>query len=372
MSSTASKSARSSVAVRPGAAHQGEQLVFRRSPRRRRRPPSAAPECRARCAESRGGPARRGGWRAPARRIPPARRAWWRTGGPWACAPTQWPDAADALQRHRDGARRADLHTRSTVPISIPSSSEAVATTARSSPFLSRRSASRRNARDRLPWCGSTASSPSRSPRWCATRSARRRVFTNTSVVRLLADQLGHAVVDLAPHFVGGHRAQLVARHFHRQVHVAPVADVHDAGACRSETRPHLRSASPWPKARCAAASAPPFCSTRRSSRASVSARCEPRLSSATAWISSTITVRTRAQHLARPGRREQNVERFRRGHQDVRPLARHPLALPLRRVAGAQGGADGRQRDAALAPPAPGSRPAALPGSCGRRCSAP
>ena len=38
--------------------------------------------------------------------------------------------------------------------------------------------------------------------------------------------------------------------------------------------------------------------STNSSSRASVSARCEPRLSPATAWISSTITVCTRANSL--------------------------------------------------------------------------
>ncbi len=59
----------------------------RRTPRRRTRPPSAAPEYRARCAESPGGPARRGGWRAPARRIRSARRAWWRRCGPWAARP---------------------------------------------------------------------------------------------------------------------------------------------------------------------------------------------------------------------------------------------------------------------------------------------
>ena len=55
--------------------------------------------------------------------------------------------------------------TRSTVPMSMPSSSDAVATTARSSPLFSRASASRRSARERLPWCGSTAFSPSRSAR---------------------------------------------------------------------------------------------------------------------------------------------------------------------------------------------------------------
>jgi len=42
-------------------------------------------------------------------------------------------------------------HTRSTVPMSMPNSSDAVATTARSSPRFSRCSASRRNRRDRLP-----------------------------------------------------------------------------------------------------------------------------------------------------------------------------------------------------------------------------
>jgi hypothetical protein len=61
------------------------------------------------------------------------------------------PGPPDALQRHRDGARRSDLHTRSTEPISMPSSSDAVATTARSSPFFSRASAFRRKARERLP-----------------------------------------------------------------------------------------------------------------------------------------------------------------------------------------------------------------------------
>ena len=49
-------------------------------------------------------------------------------------------------------------------------------------------------------------------------------------------------------------------------------------------------------------------------------------------------------QHLARPACGEQNVQRFRRGHQNVRMLARHMLALGLRRIAGAERGADGRE----------------------------
>ena len=74
--------------------------------------------------------------------------------------------------------------TRSIEPMSMPSSSEAVATTARSSPFFSRSSASKRFSRDRLPWCGSTTPSPSRALSAKATRSLMRRVLTKIRVVR--------------------------------------------------------------------------------------------------------------------------------------------------------------------------------------------
>ena len=47
-------------------------------------------------------------------------------------------------------------------------------------------------------------------------------------------------------------------------------------------------------------------CAALAHSRSSVSARCAPRLVCATAWISSTMTVRTRRQHLAARGAGEQ------------------------------------------------------------------
>ena len=75
-------------------------------------------------------------------------------------------------------------HTRSTLPMSMPSSSDAVATSTRSWPCLRRVSASSRDSFDKLPWCAATASSPRRSLRWRARRSAILRVFTNTMVVR--------------------------------------------------------------------------------------------------------------------------------------------------------------------------------------------
>ena len=77
------------------------------------------------------------------------------------------------------------------------------------------------------------------------------------------------------------------------------------------------------------------------SSRSSDSARCEPRLLPAMAWISSTITVARAGQHRAAGGRAQQHVQRFGRGHQDVRRLLAQQVAFGLRRVAGAHGGAD-------------------------------
>ena len=55
--------------------------------------------------------------------------------------------------------------TKSTVPISIPSSNEAVATSTLTWPSLSLFSAVRRSLRERLPWWAATLSSPSRSAR---------------------------------------------------------------------------------------------------------------------------------------------------------------------------------------------------------------
>ncbi len=54
--------------------------------------------------------------------------------------------------------------TSSTGPISIPSSSEAVATRARRSPARRRVSTRYRRSFDRLPWWAATTSSPRRSP----------------------------------------------------------------------------------------------------------------------------------------------------------------------------------------------------------------
>ena len=74
--------------------------------------------------------------------------------------------------------------TRSIAPISMPSSSEDVATRPRMSPALRRSSTSIRCARATEPWCDRTSVSPASSLIALASRSAIRRLFTKISVER--------------------------------------------------------------------------------------------------------------------------------------------------------------------------------------------
>ena len=116
--------------------------------------------------------------------------------------------------------------------------------------------------------------------------------------------QLGDAIVDLLPLLVGADGAQLVAQHLDGEVHVAPLAHVHDrrqrggpspraSGAAVSTGR----TVAERPM-RCRRSRPPLAAATSASSRSSDSARWAPRLSPATAWISSTMTVRTSASQF--------------------------------------------------------------------------
>ena len=81
------------------------------------------------------------------------------------------------------------------------------------------------------------------------------------------------------------------------------------------------------------------------SRRSSVSARCAPRLSRATAWISSTMTVSTVRSSLAALRAGHEEVQRLRRRDDEARRLAHHRGALRARGVAGAHRDADCRRR---------------------------
>ena len=102
----------------------------------------------------------------------------------------------------------------------------------------------------RLPWCAATFSSPSRSDRCRATRSASRRVLTNTSVVRCSRDELGEPVVDLRPDLARHHRFERRRRQLQREIARARVPGVDDgasapavgAAGCRAPTRKRATS----------------------------------------------------------------------------------------------------------------------------------
>ena len=202
---------------------------------------------------------------------------------PFGIAPRQWPDAAYALQRHRDRPRRIDLHTRSTVPTSIPNSSDAVATSTRIWPSFNFFSAASRSLRDRLPWCAATFSSPMRSPRLMRhpLRHAP-RIHKHQSRAVLL-HQLRQPVVNLIPHLIRRHRPERHRRNLDRHVELAPVPDVHNhwirpaaAGQKVRDLFDRLLRRRKSDAHRRACKSAPP-------AAPATSARCAPRLSSATA-----------------------------------------------------------------------------------------
>src|SRR6266545_1328218 len=93
----------------------------------------------------------------------------------WPARPMRWRPCATEL-----GA--STWTTSSTAPMSMPSSSELVATTARSLPALRSSSIWTRCSRLTDPWCARAMSSPASSFSLAQSRSARRRELVNTIV----------------------------------------------------------------------------------------------------------------------------------------------------------------------------------------------
>ncbi len=230
--------------------------------------------------------------------------------------------------------------TRSTAPMSIPSSSEEVATRQGSPPPFSSSSTLVRSSRASEPWWARAISSGAAAARRAPRRRPARLLLLAGQLVEPQRHPLGRAAVvdeddrrgvfadeaqqlgvDGRPDRGAGrlaalHRVERVGRRVQR------------ARPARSSTRPAPRSAGPaacgrrhrrssprgvarpgsarspragsaWRSARSAGRPTPPArstgCAARTSAsrRSRVSARCEPRLEWATAWISSTITVST-------------------------------------------------------------------------------
>ncbi len=82
-------------------------------------------------------------------------------------------------------------------------------------------------------------SRPAARPSACVTRSDKPPRVDEHQRGAMGENQLGHAIVDLGPHLVAGHRAQFVARNLHGQIHLAAMADIDDARVRRQKLR-HL------------------------------------------------------------------------------------------------------------------------------------
>ena len=181
-------------------------------------------------------------------------------------------------------------------------------------------------------------------------------------------DELGEAIVDLGPHLVGGHGSELVSRDLDGELHVAAVSDLDDIRRGAEEARDLLDRFHRGGKAD----SLRPLSSGlghQTSSLSSESARWAPRLSSAMAWISSTITVSTLRRSSPALLGGEEDEERLRSRDQDVRRRAEHLLSSrrrACRRCGPRFGSARGIPRFSRRARGFPrGERR----GSCGCRC---
>ena len=195
--------------------------------------------------------------------------------------------------------------TRSMAPTSMPSSSEDVATSARSSPAFSRFSASSRARRESEPWWAATRPSGMRSLRSRAKRSAARRLWANTSVVRW-AWTISAICCSVASHtvsLVAVRKSSTGATTCTSRSRAKPASMT--IGSCAVDP---VRNASASSTGRTVAEQpmrcgrAPGVCaSTSACSRSSVRARCAPRLPAIIAWTSSTMTKRVCASAGRKP-----------------------------------------------------------------------
>ena len=331
-------------AVRPGAADQLEQLVLGVLHARRFRDDLLRQHVERRVVRDDRDPARRGEPPGPAPRTRRDRRATSGTRGPSACPETVWPERPTRCSSVAIRCGEPIWQTRSTAPMSMPSSSDAVATSAFSVPALSRDSASNRRSFERLPWWAVTASSPSRS-----LSSWRQRVRQGAACSRTPASS------DAPESTRSGGRSTRPTTSFDI------TASSDDCGIstsssiarrCPSSTMAQSArpaSSTPAVPTRNRATSSIGFCVADRPMRCTrPSATCLQPLerqgevrTAARADHGVNLVDDDRAhgaQHLAAALRRQQQVQRFRRRHQDVRRRAEHGGALGLRRVAGANG----------------------------------
>ena len=197
--------------------------------------------------------------------------------------------------------------TRSTVPMSIPSSSDDVATIAGSHPPLSASSTPTRCSRASEPWWARAISSPASSFRLDARRSALRRLLTNTIVVRCarisssstgwIEGQIDERSTPPAGVSLGRENSvmsstgTITSRSSCLRTPASTIATSRwRPGSANPPRNRAISSSGRW------VADSPIRCTGRpvsASRRSSDSIRCAPRFVAATEWISSRITVST-------------------------------------------------------------------------------
>ena len=116
--------------------------------------------------------------------------------------------------------------------MSMPSSSEDVATRHGIWPAFSSSSTTSRCSRASEPWCARASSSPASSLMRSASRSARRRLFTKTIVERCCSDEVEDRGVDRGP--------DRPARPFDTNAHLDPVCERRDRERGRRRQLSHV------------------------------------------------------------------------------------------------------------------------------------
>ena len=216
------------LAVGRRPAHQREQLVHRPLAAGRLRRRSAG---RARPAPGPAGAAHPAPGGAPHRAAPrtrPDRPATAETAGPSARPPTPWPERPTRCRNVAIARGLPIWQQRSTSPMSMPSSSDAVATSALSLPAFSRCSASRRcSAREAAVVGGHDFRiEPLREmPRDALGEPPRVHEDQRRAV---LAHEGGEPVVDLGPDLGGHDRRERRGRQLDGEIPLAREAGVHD------------------------------------------------------------------------------------------------------------------------------------------------
>ena len=190
--------------------------------------------------------ARRAGRCRGGRCTRPGRRATAETAAPSASRRSAWPARPTRCSNAEINRGEPIWQTRSMSPMSMPSSSEEVATSARSWPAFSRVSARNRCSLERLPWWSRDVLGAD------ALGEVARRALGEAPVVDenqrrpVRLDQLREPVVQLVPDLVRHHRLERRARQLQREVALAHVAGVHDLDVGLAVRRP---GSAPCPRA---------------------------------------------------------------------------------------------------------------------------